>query len=397
MENVWIVDYLRTPMGRQGGILRGVRPDDLAAHVLKALVERSGIDPQRIDEVVMGCVNQAGEDNRNVARMAVLLAGLPFEIPAVTVNRLCASGLEAVNQGARSIMVGDADVVVAGGVESMTRAPWVLQKPDTGNPRGNQTLWDTALGWRMANPVFPYPTESMGETAENVAQLYQIDRVEQDAFALMSQQRAAQAAHAGVFAEEIAPLDVLQGKHAVQVHRDEHPRPETTMEGLAALRPAFKSNGTVTAGNSAGINDGAAALLLVSERRGRELGLKPLARIRGSVAAGVHPSTMGLGPISAVRKLLLKTGLKIDEIDWVELNEAFAAQALACIRELSLPVERVNPYGGAIALGHPLGCSGARIVGTLARQLQRAGARYGVASLCVGLGQGVATLLEHVE
>lgn len=397
MENVWIVDYLRTPIGRQGGVLKGVRPDDLAAHVIKTLVMRTEIDPLGIDEVVMGCVNQAGEDNRNVARMAVLLAGLPVEIPAVTVNRLCASGLEAVNQGARSIMVGDADVVVAGGVESMTRAPWVLQKPDAATPRGNQTLWDTALGWRMANPDFPYPTESMGETAENVAQLYQIDRVAQDEFAFLSQKRAAQAVRSGILAQEIAPIEVKQGKQTVRIDQDEHPRPETTMEGLAALRPAFKSDGTVTAGNSAGINDGAAALLLVSERRGRELGVKPLARIRGSVATGVHPSTMGLGPISAVRKLMVKMGLTMDEIDWFELNEAFAAQALACIRELSLPIERVNPHGGAISLGHPLGCSGARILGALALQLQRSGARYGVATLCVGLGQGVATLLERVE
>ncbi len=396
-ENVWLVEYVRTPFGRQGGALKNVRPDDLAALTIKTVVDRTGINPAQIDEVFLGCANQAGEDNRNVARMAVLLAGLPENVPGVTLNRLCASGLEAVNQAARAIALGEMEMVIAGGVESMTRAPLVLQKPEMEYVRGNQTMWDTTLGWRMGNPKFPYPLESMGETAENVAELYHISRADQDVFALSSQKKAAAAQAMGIFAEEIVSVVVRDRKTERIVEEDEHPRPNTTPESLAKLRTVFREGGTVTAGNSSGINDGAVALLLVSEKKGRELGLRPLARYVASAAAGVSPRTMGLGPIPATRKVLKLANLTVNDLDWIELNEAFAAQSLACIRELGLPEEKVNPYGGAIALGHPLGCSGARIVGTLARQLQRTGSRYGLATLCVGVGQGVATLLERVE
>ncbi|WP_035486084.1 thiolase family protein [Alicyclobacillus contaminans] len=396
-RNVWIVAYKRTPIGRQGGALKRVRPDDLGAHVIAGVVRQSGIEPALIDDVFMGCANQAGEDNRNVARMALLLAGLPEHVPGVTVNRLCASGLEAFNQAARAIALGEMDVAIAGGVESMTRAPLVLLKPEMAYARGNQTMWDTTLGWRMPNPNFPYPLESMGETAENVAEQFHVSREDQDAFALASQQKAAAAKAQGIFAEEILPVTIRDKKGEVVVSEDEHLRPETTLESLAKLRPVFRDNGTVTAGNSSGINDGAAALLLVSEDKGRELGLKPLARYVVSAAAGVSPRVMGIGPVFAVRKALSRAGLTVADLDWIELNEAFASQSLACIRELGFPPEKVNPHGGAIALGHPLGCSGARIVGTLALQLQRTGARYGMATLCVGVGQGVATILERVE
>lgn len=397
IRNVWLVEYVRTPIGRQGGVLKTVRPDDLAALVIKNVVEKSGVDANEIDEVFMGCANQAGEDNRNVARMAVLLAGLPEHVPGVTVNRLCASGLEAVNQAARAIALGEMDIAVAGGVESMTRAPLVLPKPDKEFVRGNQTVWDSTLGWRMANPNFPYPLENMGETAENVAEQFQITRAEQDTFALASQRKAQVAMEAGVFAEEIISVPARRGKETVTVDTDEHPRPETTLESLGRLRPAFRDGGTVTAGNASGINDGAAALVLISEEKGRELGLKPLARYVVSAASGVSPRVMGLGPISATQKALKLAGLTVSDLDWVELNEAFAAQSIACIRELGLDENKVNPHGGAIALGHPLGCSGARIVGTLAKQLQRTGARRGLATLCVGVGQGVATILERVD
>ncbi|MCF8564931.1 thiolase family protein [Alicyclobacillus tolerans] len=397
MENVWIVEYVRTPIGRQGGILKNVRPDDLAAHVLSNVVARANLNAGDVEEVFMGCANQAGEDNRNVARMAVLLAGFPVHVPGVTVNRLCASGLEAVNQAARAIALGEMDMAIAGGVESMTRAPLVLPKPDMEFVRGNQTMWDTTLGWRMGNPNFPFPLESMGETAENVAEQYHLTREEQDEFALTSQQRAAKAQANGVFAEEIVPVTVRHKKSETVVDTDEHLRPDTTLESLAKLRPVFRQGGTVTAGNSSGINDGAAALLLVSERKGRELGLKPLARYVVAASHGVSPRTMGLGPIGATQKALKLAGLTVADLDWVELNEAFAAQSLACIRELGLDSEKVNPNGGAIALGHPLGCSGARIVGSLARQMQRTGAHRGLATLCVGVGQGVATILESVE
>lgn len=396
-RNVWIVEYVRTPIGRQGGALARVRPDDLAAYVIKSVVERSHVDPVQLEDVFFGCVNQAGEDNRNVARMAALLAGLPEHVPGVTVNRLCASGLEAVNQAARAIALGEMDMAVAGGVESMTRAPLVMQKPEVAYVRGNQTMWDTSLGWRMANPNFPYPLDSMGETAENVAEQYGISRLDQDAFALSSQQKAVVAKRQGRLAEEIIPVVVREKQRETIVVEDEHMRPEVTPESLAALRPAFRQGGTVTAGNSSGINDGAAALLLVSEEKGQALGLKPLARYVVSASAGVNPRTMGLGPIPATQKALRLANLSIEDIDWFELNEAFAAQSLACIRELGLPLERVNPNGGAIAFGHPLGCSGARIVGTLARQLQRTRTRYGVATLCVGVGQGVATVIEGLN
>jgi len=396
-HKVWLAEYVRTPIGRQGGILKSVRPDDMAAWVIQKVIEKSGVDKYEIDEVFMGCANQAGEDNRNVARMAVLLAGLPEHVPGVTVNRLCASGLEAVNQGARAIALGEMDLVIAGGVESMTRAPLVMPKPSTEFVRGNQTLWDSTLGWRMPNSNFPYPLESMGETAENVAEQFGIGREEQDEFAFESQQKAKAAQENGIFAEEIVAVPVLQGKLETAVDRDEHPRPETSLEKLRELKPAFRSGGTVTAGNSSGINDGAAALVLVSEEKGRELGLKPLARYVVSAAAGVSPRVMGLGPVSATKKALRLSGLSTRDMSWVELNEAFAAQSIACIQELKLDKNRVNPHGGAIALGHPLGCSGARIVGSLAKQLARTGHRYGLATLCVGVGQGVATILERGE
>ncbi len=396
-RNVWLVEYVRTPIGRQGGALKRVRPDDLGALVIGEVVRRAGVDPGLVEEVFMGCANQAGEDNRNVARMSLLLAGLPEHVPGVTVNRLCASGLEAVTQAARAIALGEMDVAVAGGVESMTRAPLVLPKPEVEYVRGNQTMWDTTLGWRMANPNFPYPLESMGETAENVAEQFKISREDQDAFALDSQRKAAAAKDKGIFAEEIVPVTVRDKKSETVVTEDEHLRPQTTLESLAKLRPAFREGESVTAGNSSGINDGAAALLLVSEEKGRELGLKPLARYVVSASAGVSPRVMGIGPVYATRKALKLAGLQISDLDWVELNEAFASQSLACVRELGIDPPKVNPNGGAIALGHPLGCSGARIVGTLARQLQRTNARYGLATLCVGVGQGLATIIERVE
>lgn len=345
----------------------------------------------------MGCANQAGEDNRNVARMALLLAGFPEHVPGVTVNRLCASGIEAFNQAARAIALGEIEMAIAGGVESMTRAPLVLLKPEIEFVRGNQTMWDTTLGWRMGNPNFPYPLESMGETAENVAAMYHISREDQDLFAFSSQQKAFRAQQDGILEEEIVSVTIRDRRDEVVIRMDEHIRPETTLEKLAKLRPVFREGGTVTAGNSSGINDGAAAVLLVSEKKGRALGLRPLARYVVSASAGVSPRMMGIGPVPATRKALRLAGLAVEDLDWIELNEAFAAQTLACIRELGLPIDRVNPNGGAIALGHPLGCSGARIVGTLARQLQRTKGRFGLATLCVGVGQGVATILERVE
>jgi 3-oxoadipyl-CoA thiolase len=396
-ENVWLVDYVRTPFGRQGGALKRIRPDDLAALTIRTVIDRTGIDAGEIDDVFMGCANQAGEDNRNVARMALLLAGLPESVPGVTVNRLCASGLEAVNQAARAIALGEMDMAIAGGVESMTRAPLVLPKPEMEYVRGNQTIWDSTLGWRMGNPKFPFPLESMGETAENVAEMFHVSREDQDRFALASQKKAAEAQANGIFAEEIVPVTVHDRKSDILVEQDEHLRPNTTLESLAKLRTVFREGGTVTAGNASGINDGAAAILLVSEKKGRALGLRPLARYVVSAAAGVSPRTMGLGPIPATRKALALANLTVANLDVIELNEAFAAQSLACIRELGLPIEQVNPNGGAIALGHPLGCSGTRLIGTLARQLQRTNGRYGLATLCVGVGQGVATIIERVE
>jgi 3-oxoadipyl-CoA thiolase len=377
-----------------------VRPDDLAATVLEAVVARSGIDPAIIDDVILGCANQAGEDNRNIARMALLIAGLPVEVAGQTVNRLCGSGLQAVASAAQAIAVGDADVVIAGGVESMSRAPLVTLKPESGFERGNRELVDTTIGWRFVNPVLDakYPTISLGETAERVAAQWNVSREDQDAFALESQRRAAAAAASGVHAEEIVPVKIPQRKgDAISVEKDEHPRPETNAVSLAKLRPAFIEGGSVTAGNASGINDGAAALLVMEAGRARALGLKPLARVVATSVAGVDPSVMGIGPIPAIRKLLERTGLSAKEIDRVELNEAFASQAVACIRELGLNPATTNIHGGAIALGHPLGASGARMLVTLTRELTRSGSRFGIASMCVGVGQGIAMLVERVE
>jgi 3-oxoadipyl-CoA thiolase len=377
-----------------------VRPDDLAATVLEAVVARSGIDPASIDDVIFGCANQAGEDNRNIARMALLIAGLPVEVAGQTVNRLCGSGLQAVASAAQAIAVGDADVVIAGGVESMSRAPLVTLKSESGFERGNRELVDTTIGWRFVNPRLDarFPTISLGETAERVATKWNVSREDQDAFALESQRRAAAAAASGVHAEEIVPVSIPQRKgEPIVVDKDEHPRPDTDAASLAKLRPAFVEGGSVTAGNASGINDGAAALLVVESERARALGLTPLARVVATSVAGVDPSVMGIGPIPAIRKLLERTGLSAEEIDRVELNEAFASQAVACIRELGLNPATTNIHGGAIALGHPLGASGARMMVTLTRELRRSESRFGIASMCVGVGQGIAMLVERVE
>jgi 3-oxoadipyl-CoA thiolase len=384
-----ILSAVRTPIGRYGGGLSAVRPDDLAAAVIAAAVERAGAPPDAIEDVYFGCANQAGEDNRNVARMAALLAGLPESVAGVTVNRLCASGLAAVVTACHAVAAGDGDLFVAGGVESMSRAPLVLGKPDSAWPRGNQTVWDSTLGWRFPNPRLQamFELESMGETGENVAEHWGITRDDQDAFALESQRRWADADRSGRFSDELVPVG--------EVERDEHPRPDTTAERLATLKPAFRAGGTVTAGNASGINDGAAALVVASEERARELGAEPLASFVANAVAGVDPRVMGIGPIPAVRKLLARAGLEVGEIDLVELNEAFASQSLAVIRELGLDPARVNVSGGAIALGHPLGMSGARLVVTLLHELRRRGGRYGLATLCVGVGQGQAALFER--
>jgi len=376
---------LRTPIGRYGGALAGVRPDDLAAHVIRAVVERSGIPADQIEDVWFGCANQAGEDNRNVARMASLLAGLPESVAGVTVNRLCASGLSAIVGACHAVQVGDGDLFIAGGVESMSRAPFVVAKPDKAFPRGNQVMYDTHLGWRFPNPKLEemFPLESMGETGENVAERYGVTREEQDEFALQSHRRWA----AADFSEQIVPVG--------DVTRDEHPRPDTSLEKLGALKPAFRSGGTVTAGNAAGINDGAAALVIASEEKARELGIAPLGAFVGSAVAGVDPRVMGIGPVPAVRKLLKRTGVAVGDVDLVELNEAFAAQSIPVIRELGLDPGIVNVNGGAIALGHPLGMSGARIVVQLLHELKKRGGRYGLATLCVGVGQGQAALFER--
>jgi 3-oxoadipyl-CoA thiolase len=399
VTDAYVIDAVRTPIGRYGGALANARPDDLAAHVVRAAVDRNELPEDAIDEVFMGCTNQAGEDNRNVARMASLLAGLPVEIPGVTVNRLCASGLEAVSQGARQIMLGDGDLVLAGGVESMTRAPLVMAKPDRSFPRGEGRLYDTTIGWRLVNPRMAelYSTEGMGETAENVAERYTVSRSDQDEFALESHRRAVAAAEAGRFDDEIVPVPAPQPKgDPVMVHADEQPRPDTSLEKLAKLRPAFRQGGSVTAGNSSGINDGAACLVLATKERAKELGREPLARIVSVGAAGVDPAYMGIGPIPATRKALARAGLDVKDLDLVELNEAFAAQVLACVRELGIDHERLNVNGGAIALGHPLGCSGARLAGTLIWELRRRGARYGLATMCIGVGQGMAMVVENV-
>jgi len=400
LKEAWIVEALRTPFGRYGGALAGVRPDDLAATVLEAVVARSGINAADIDDVILGCANQAGEDNRNVARMALLVAGYPVEVPGQTVNRLCGSGLQALAAAANAIAVGDAEVVVAGGVESMSRAPLVTLKPESGLERGNRELVDTTIGWRFVNPRLhaKYPTISLGETAERVADKWHVSREAQDELALASQQRAAAAAASGIFAEEIVPVSIPQRSGTpIVVDRDEHPRPDTNAAALAKLKPAFAADGTVTAGNASGINDGAAALLVVESERARALGLKPYARIVATAVAGVDPSVMGAGPIPAIKKLLERTGLTVADIDRVELNEAFASQAVACITELGLDPAKTNVHGGAIALGHPLGASGARMATTLVRELRRSGGRYGIAAMCIGVGQGIAMLVERVE
>jgi acetyl-CoA C-acetyltransferase len=396
MTEAVILDALRTPIGRYGGVLAPVRPDDLAAHVVRAAVERNGLDPATVDEVYMGCANQAGEDNRNVARMASLLAGLPVEVPGATVNRLCASGLEAAIQGSRQIKVGEADLVLAGGVESMTRAPLVMLKPEQGFPRGNVELADTTLGWRLVNPNMSHSTESMGETGENVAERYGVSREDQDAFALESHRRAVAATEDGRLDDELVTIDVSQPKgDPLTVHADEGPRPDTSLERLAKLRPIFREGGTVTAGNSSSLNDGAAMLVLASEERAEELDREPLARIVATGSAGVDPAYMGIGPVPATRKALERAGLTVDDLDLVELNEAFASQVLASMRELGIDHEKLNVNGGAIAIGHPLGCSGARLLGTLAHELRRRGGRYGLATLCIGVGQGLAAVIEN--
>ena len=389
MTRAVILSAVRTPVGRYGGVLSGMRPDDLAGSVIATAVERSGVNAGEIEDVYFGCANQAGEDNRNVARMGALLAGLPDSVAGVTVNRLCASGLSAVVAACHAVAAGDGDLFVAGGVESMSRAPLVFGKPDKAFRRGNQTIWDSTLGWRFPNPRMEemFPLESMGETGENVAERYGVTREDQDAFALHSQQRWAEANEVGRFADELIPVG--------DAEQDEHPRPDTSAERLASLKPAFREGGTVTAGNASGINDGAAALVIASEERARGLGAEPLGAFVGSAVAGVDPRVMGIGPVPAVRKLLERAGVGVDEIDLVELNEAFASQSLVVIRELGLDPECVNVNGGAIALGHPLGMSGARLVVTLLHELRRREGRYGLATLCVGVGQGQAALFER--
>ena len=387
-------------MGRFRGALAGVRPDDLAALTIEAAVKRSGIDPGAVADVYWGAANQAGEDNRDVGRMAALLAGLPVEVPGVTVNRLCASGLEAINQASRTLRLGEGELYLAGGSESMSRAPWVLPKPEAPLPRGEQTLHDTALGWRLINPRMAerYSTEAMGETAENVAERYGISREDQDAFALRSHQRAVTATQEGRFASQMVAVEApaANGRETVIVAADEGPRADTSLQKLGRLRPAFREGGTVTAGNASTLNDGAACVVLASERLAGELGAKPLARVVASGVAGVDPAYMGIGPIPAIRRALDAAGLELGDIDLIEINEAFAAQVLACARELGIDEDRLNVNGGAIALGHPLGCSGARLVTTLAHELRRRNGRYGIAALCVGVGQGVATVIESL-
>ncbi|NMC54737.1 MAG: thiolase family protein [Chloroflexi bacterium] len=405
MPEAVIIDAVRTPIGNLGGALAGIRPDDLAALVLQALARRSGLDPALVEEVYLGCANQAGEDNRNVARMASLLAGFPVHVAGVTVNRLCASGLTAVNLAARAIRCAEGDVFIAGGVESMSRAPYVVSKAERGYAFGNLTLWDTALGWRLSNPKMEssYGTHPLGETAERIADAYAIRREEQDAFALESHRRAIAAMDSGRFEAEIEPVPVPQRKgDALLVAQDERPRRDTSLESLARLKPAFRPDGSVTAGNSSGLNDGAAAVLMMSAERARLLGLRPMARVVASAAAGVHPDMMGMGPVPAVGKLLQRSGIAMEQIGLFELNEAFAVQSLAVMRELKMPAERTNVNGGAVALGHPLGCSGSRILTTLLHEMRRrapgqARPFYGLAALCVGVGQGEATLVEWLE
>jgi 3-oxoadipyl-CoA thiolase len=401
VREAWIVEAVRTPVGRYGGALAGVRPDDLAALVLRAVVDRAGIDAGIIEDVILGCANQAGEDNRDVARMALLLADFPIEVGGLTVNRLCGSGLQAINTAAHAIAVGDGDVFIGGGVESMTRAPYVQLKAEAPYDRGAREFADTTLGWRFVNPRlaerhYPY---SMGETAENVAERWNVSRERQDAFALESHRRAVAAIEAGRFDDQIVPVEVTGRKgEATVVARDEHPRPDSSIEALAKLRPTFRpEGGSVTAGNSSGINDGASAVLLVEAERARALGLKPMARVVSTAVAGVDPAIMGVGPVPATRKALERAGLGADDLDLIELNEAFASQSLVCMDELGLDPARVNVNGGAIALGHPLGMSGGRLVTMLTHELRRTGGRYGLATMCIGVGQGIATIVERID
>ena len=400
LREAWIVEAVRTPIGRYGGALASVRPDDLAALVIRAVVDRSGIDPGLIEDVILGCANQAGEDNRDVARMALLLAGLPVEVGGLTVNRLCGSGLQAINSAAHAIAVDDGDVFIGGGVESMTRAPYVMGKAEAPWDRGPRELQDTTLGWRFTNPKlaaahYPY---SMGETAENVADQWSVPRERQDAFALASHQKAVAAIERGAFDGQIVPVPVPQKKgDPILISRDEHPRADSNLEALGKLRPAFREGGSVTAGNASGINDGASAVLLVEAERGRALGLKPLARVVSTAVAGIDPAIMGAGPIPAVRKALARAGITASDLDLIELNEAFASQSVVVIDELDLDPERVNVNGGAIALGHPLGMSGGRLVTMLVHELQARGGRYGLATMCIGVGQGIATVVERIE
>jgi acetyl-CoA acyltransferase len=400
MPEAWIVEAVRSPIGKHGGALASVRPDDLLAHVLSTLMERSGVPKEEVEDVYAGCANQAGEDNRNVARMALLLAGFPVEVAGCTVNRLCGSGLEAVAQAARAIWAGERQVYVGGGVESMSRAPYAVPKPEKGFPTGNLTMYDTTLGWRFVNPRIEalYGTESMGETAENLAEMYGIPREEQDRFALLSHEKAVRAWDEGRFLDEVVPVPVRRGKEEALVSVDEGPRRDTSLEKLAALRPVFREGGTVTAGNASPLNDGAAAVLLISDAYAKAHGLRPLARIRAIAVAGVPPRIMGIGPVPATKKALERAGLSLKDLGLIELNEAFAAQSLAVLREwgLSMEDERLNPNGGAIALGHPLGASGARILTTLVHEMRRRGVQWGLATMCIGVGQGIAVVVESL-
>jgi 3-oxoadipyl-CoA thiolase len=400
LREAWIIEAVRTPIGRYRGALASVRPDDLAAAAIRAVVDRSGIDAALIEDVILGCANQAGEDNRDVARMALLLAGLPVEVGGLTVNRLCGSGLQAINSAAHAINVGDGDVFIGGGVESMTRAPYAMAKPTTAFDRGDREVFDTTLGWRFVNPklaemYYPY---SMGETAENVAERWSVDRAAQDAFALASQQKAIAAIEAGRFDDQIVPIAVPQKKGGpIVVERDEPPRADTSAGALAKLRPVFREGGSVTAGNSSGINDGASAVLVVEAERARELGLKPMARVLSTAVAGVDPAIMGYGPVPATRKALERAGITAEDLDLIELNEAFASQSIVCIDELGLDPAKVNVNGGAIALGHPLGMSGGRLITMLTHELRRTSRRYGLATMCIGVGQGIATIVERID
>jgi len=399
MKEAVIVAAARSPMGRHSGILKDIRTDDLAAYIIGKMVDKSGISKDDIEDVYFGCTNQAGEDSRNVARNASLLAGLPYTVPGATVNRLCGSGLEAINQAARAIETDHGDLYVAGGVESMTRGPWVMGKPANPFPRGDIQMYDSSLGWRFPNKRMGelYSLINNGETAENVAEKHNISREDQDKLALASHQKALQAQKDGRLKDEIIPFEIPQRKGAPLVHdKDEGPRSDTTLEILAGLQPAFKKGGSVTAGNSSPLSDGAAALLITTPQKAEQLRLKPLARIVASAAAGVHPNYMGIGPIPATQKALKRAGLTIEQIDLVELNEAFASQVLACCRELGIDLNKLNVNGGAIALGHPLGCSGARMMTTLVHEMQKRGSRYGLATMCIGVGQGIATIVERV-